>query len=63
MLQPKFENPIVPEIRDYQFLKLKGFLTQECAPTIPDSIWTGVEEKKALAKLRDKEGEVDLFSV
>ncbi|MGB4974397.1 MAG: hypothetical protein WBO32_17150, partial [Cyclobacteriaceae bacterium] len=63
ILQPKFENPIVNEIRDYQFLKLKGFLTVQSAPTIPDEIWTGAEEKKALAKLKDSEGNVDLFSI
>jgi hypothetical protein len=62
MLQPAYEESVVPEFQDYPFLKLKNFLTEQSAPIIPDSIWAGAEERKAQAKLIDKKGDVNLFS-
>lgn len=61
-LQPKFENSLFDEIKDYPFIKLKSIENFDFAPIVPDDVWSNLEDPRAVKKLEDKEGDINLFT-
>lgn len=62
-LQPKFDNSLFDDIKDYPFIKLKSIEKFDFAPIIPDDTWSNLEDPRALQRLSDTNGEINLFTL
>lgn len=62
-LQPSQTESLFPEYGDYKFLKIGQIESSDFAPTVPDSNWRKLEAQGAKRKLKDSDGNVDLFGV
>ncbi|MCR9063831.1 MAG: DUF4062 domain-containing protein [Cytophagales bacterium] len=62
-LQPSQTESLFTEYRDYPFLKLEIIEKFDFAPIVPDSVWNSLEAIGAQKKLKDVDGDVDLFGI
>ena len=62
-LQPPASESIFWEYKDYPFLKIGEIEKFNFAPIVPDNVWTNLEEIGAQKKLKDENGNVDLFGI
>lgn len=62
-LQPSQTESLFTEYRDYPFLKLEKIEKFDFAPIVPDTVWNSLEAIGAQKKLKDVDGDVDLFGL
>lgn len=62
-LQPSQTESLFTEYRDYPFLKLEKIEKFDFAPIVPDTVWNSLEVIGAQKKLKDVDGDVDLFGL
>lgn len=60
-LQPSQMESMFDEFKDYPFLKLKEIEKFDFAPIVPDTVWNNLEAIGLQKKLKDEDGNVDLF--
>jgi hypothetical protein len=60
-LQQSQTGSLFPEYGDYKFLKIGQIESFDFAPTVPDYAWRKLEAQGAKRKLKDSDGNVDLF--
>jgi hypothetical protein len=51
------------ENKDYPFIKLDKIEKFDFAPFVPDTVWNTLEAIGAQRKLKDVDGDVDLFGL
>lgn len=62
-LQPPASESMFLEHKDYPFLKIGKIEKFDFAPIVPDNIWNSLEDIGAQNKLKDENGNVDLFGI
>ena len=62
-LQSSQIESLFTESKDYPFLKLEQIEKFEFAPIVPDTIWNSLEAIGTQKKLRDADGDVNLFGI
>lgn len=62
-LQPSQTESLFTEYKDYPFLKLEQIEKFEFAPVVPDAVWNSLEAIGTQKKLKDADGDVDLFGL
>lgn len=62
-LQPSQMESLFLEYKDYPFLKLEQIEKFDFAPIVPDSVWNSLEAIGTQKKLKDEDGNVDLFGL
>ena len=62
-LQPSSSESMFMEFRDYPFLKIGNIEQFNFSPTVPDNVWSNLEDATAQNKLKDENGNVDLFGL
>ena len=60
-LQPSITEGLFEEFKDYPFLKIGKIQEFDFKPSVPDSIWNHLEPQGEKRKLKDQEGNIDLF--
>lgn len=62
-LQPPLSESIFLEFKDYPFLKIGNIEKFNFAPTVPDLVWSNLEDVGVQKNLKDENGNVDLFGI
>jgi len=62
-LQPPQTDSLFNEYKGYQFLKMRDIEKFDFAPVVPDNIWSNLEDIGLQNKLKDGNGNVDLFVI
>jgi hypothetical protein len=62
-LQPSQTLSLFDENKDYPFIKLDKIEKFNFAPIVPDTVWNSLEAIGAQKKLKDVDGDVDLFGL
>lgn len=62
-LQPKGLESMFTQYNDYPFLKIGDIEKFDFAPIVPDNVWNTLEDPNAQKKLKDENGNVDLFGI
>ncbi|MDP4208916.1 MAG: DUF4062 domain-containing protein [Bacteroidota bacterium] len=62
-LQPSQMESLFSEYKEYPFIKLENIEKFDFAPIVPDTIWNNLEDVIAQKKLKDENGNVDLFGI
>ncbi len=60
-LQPSEIESMFDEYKDYRFLIIESIESFNFAPIVTDSVWNNLEDLTTRRKLKDKDGNVDLF--
>lgn len=62
-LQPSQMESLFNEYKDYPFIKLEQIEEFDFTPVVPDFVWNSLEPIGMQKKLRDEDGDVDLFGL
>ncbi len=62
-LQPSQTESLFAEFNDYPFIKLKQIEKFNFSPIVPDTSWSNLEAIGMQKKLKDEDGNVDLFDI
>jgi hypothetical protein len=62
-LQPSQMESLFIEYKDYPFIKLEQIEKFDFAPIVPDTVWNSLEAIGTQKKLKDADGNVELFGL